>query len=78
MYHNYRQLGYAIAVQAMYDYFNPRFKDQQKQILNDLRGEWLNDITNDMSSKLATLLETNPKLVRSRIKKMKQEEEFKC
>ena len=68
-YQHYRQLGYAIAVQALYDFFNPRFADKKPRILRELRTAGLTEITEGMSAKLAYLLETNPKLVYERIKK---------
>ena len=66
---NYRQLIYAVAVQGMYDYFNPKFKKQRHRILRELRTAGLTEMTNGMSAKLVYLLETNPKLVYERIKK---------
>lgn len=70
---NYQQLGYAVAVQAIKDFFEGTDK-QKKAIIKQLRSPWMNFITNELAWRLAEELETNPKEVRRRFKKAWAEE----
>lgn len=71
---NYRQLGYAIAIQALRDYFNAPTKKRQI-ILRELKSTWMDFITNGLSVILAEKLEKNPKEVYRNFKKIEEEEE---
>ena len=70
---NYKQLGYAVAVQALKDFFNGT--DKQKQaIIKQLKSKWMNFITNNLAWRLAQELETHPKEVYRRFNKAWAEE----
>lgn len=52
---NYKQLGYAIALQAAKDYEKDNPKERQR-IIRELRGEYMDFITNGLSILLADAL----------------------
>jgi hypothetical protein len=69
MYQNYRQLGFAIANQAVRDYFSVGDVNKKKAILKDLRSEWMMLITDGTGEHIAEQLEHNPKEIKKRFKK---------
>ena len=74
---NYQQLGYAVAVQAIRDFFNGSKKNKDA-VIKDLKSPWMDLLTNGLSLHLAKELETNPKQVLRRFNKAlaKQREEI--
>jgi hypothetical protein len=62
---NYRQLGCAVAIQAMKDYFRV-CEANQKIILKELRSAWVDWLTDGLSLELANQLEANPEKVKKR------------
>ncbi len=73
---NYQQLGYAVAIQALKDFFNGTDK-QQKVIIKQLKSEWMNFITDNLAWRLAEELLKNPAEVKRRFKNAIKEES-KC
>ena len=65
----YKELGYAVAHQAVKDYFVVN-KDMKKKILKDLRSDWMYFITNGMSRTIAEKLEKNPREILRRLTKV--------
>lgn len=57
---NYRQLGFAVALQAAKDFFKTGSKKKRMGILEDLKSSWMDFITDGLSVKLAEKIETNP------------------
>lgn len=79
---NYKQLGYAVAIQALKDYFNAT-PVGKNVIIKQLKGKWMNLLTDNLAWRLAEELEKNPKEVKRRFRKawaeeIKKEEELKC
>jgi hypothetical protein len=77
----YRNLGYAVVLRAVMDFFSAREKDKAK-ILKDLNSPWCDWLSNGLSVIAATELQTNPgKIKRALIKACKnglvEEEELK-
>ena len=70
---NYKQLGYAVAVQAITDFFNET-PVGKSIILKQLKSKWMNYLTNDLAWRLAEELEKNPKEVKRRFRKAWAEE----
>ena len=64
----YQRLGYAIAFQALKDYFGGSTA-QKNVIMKDLRSPWMEWITNGLSVQLADRLKSDPKGVERRFKK---------
>jgi hypothetical protein len=70
-----RNLGAAICYQAVKDYCNPETTKAMKQkILKDLRGGYLNALTNGTATVVAEQLEINEYEIKQRIRKIKDEE----
>ena len=65
---NYRNLCFAIANQAVRDYFSTT-DAQKKAILKDLRGDWMQFLTDGTSEHMAEQIERNPKEIKKRMKK---------
>lgn len=57
-----RELGCATTLRAAKDFFD--MPDSQEAILRTLRSPWLNLLTEEMASRLAKTIETNPNQVR--------------
>jgi hypothetical protein len=78
---NYKELGYAIAIQAAKDCEKIDGKETSPQkrsaIIKSLRSEYMNFITGGMASMLADALRKDWKAVVRRIKNM-EEEELQC
>ena len=78
---NYQQLGYAVAVQALKDFFAGTeegveivIDKDRKKILKKLKSPWMNFISNNLAWRLAEELTKNPEEVRRRFKKACAEE----
>lgn len=81
-----KSLGAAILLRAVRDYCNPEatretkiMTDKQRgayreKILKDLRGGWLNALTNGISSIVAEQLEQHEEEIKERLKYTKEEE----
>jgi hypothetical protein len=65
---NYKQLGCAVVLQALKDFFDGTDK-QKKAIIKQLKSEWMNFISDNLAWRLAEELEKNPKEVKRRFKK---------
>jgi hypothetical protein len=72
---NYKQLGYAIALQAIRDFFKTNSERSKAKIIKDLKSPYMDLLTNGLSIILAEKLETNPAEIEARIKKQESEEE---
>jgi hypothetical protein len=70
MMHQIRSLAAATVMQAVQDYFQA--PNEQKQILRDLRSEWMQYLSNGISLTVAEQLERNPKQIRARLRKFKE------
>ena len=64
----YKRLGYAIAFQALKDYFDSSTA-QKRVIIKDLRSHWMDWITDGLSVQLADRLKSDPKGVERRFKR---------
>lgn len=75
----YKQLGYAVAIQALKDFFYTT-EENKKVIIKDLKSKWMDWLTGGLSVQLAEKLETEPKEVKKRFKKAlaKEEENESC
>ena len=71
---NYQQLGFAILKQAIKDYFTEPPKEKRK-ILKDLKGDWMDWLTNGLSVIAAKELKANPGSIRRKLRKCEEEEE---
>lgn len=72
---NYKNLVAAIMLQATRDYFHKKTTPEKRQrILKDLRSKWMRDLTDGTSVNIAEQLEKHPKEIRSRLRKMPEEE----
>lgn len=75
---NYKQLGYAIALQAAKDYQSIEDVEtspaQRREIIKDLRSPYMELVTNGLSIMLADALRRDYKVVVARIKNMEREE----
>lgn len=81
-----KSLGAAILLRAVRDYCNPEATRETKimtneqreayrnKILKDLRGGWLNALTNGISSIVAEQLEQNEQVIKERLNYTKEEE----
>ena len=65
---NYKQLGYAIVLQAAKDYLSTRDQSTKNKILRELRNNYMILISGGVSPILADKLQSEPKQVRSRIR----------
>ena len=70
---NYKELGYAVALQACKDYFRSA-EAKKKQIIKDLKSAWMDWWTGGLSVKLAEKLISEPETIRKRILKISEEE----
>lgn len=61
-----KNLGAAIIMQAVKDYFNAT-SYQKREIIKDLKSDWLDFITNGTSIIVAERLTTNPEEIKNRI-----------
>lgn len=73
MYENYRQLGFAVANQAVRDYFDCVDEGQQKTILKELRSDYMTLITDGMGEIIAEQLELYPEEIKKRFKRTEKE-----
>ena len=65
-----RNLGSAIILQAVKDYFGPKATPETREtILKDLRSSRLKFITNDMSEIVAEQLELHPEEIAERLRR---------
>jgi hypothetical protein len=62
-----KNLGAAIILQAVKDYFNATASYQKRVIINDLKSDWLDFITNGTSIVVADKLKSNPEEIRRRL-----------
>jgi hypothetical protein len=62
---NYKELGCAVAIQAMKDYFVSSAA-KQRAIIKDLKSPWMELITGGASVCLAEKLKSNPKEIEKR------------
>ena len=67
MYQNIRNLGSAVMLQAVKDYF--RDESYRPAIIKDLKGEWMNFLTGGTSSVVAEQLKKNPGKIKRAMKK---------
>lgn len=65
---NYRDFGCAVVLQAVKDFFDGSHQ-KKRAILKDLRGSWLNLITDGTAEIVAEQLELHPEEIKARIKK---------
>lgn len=70
---NYRQLAYAILLQAVRDYCKTTSEGTKFKILQDLRSDYMDYITDGMSIVVAEQLEQNPKEIAARLCKEVQQ-----
>jgi hypothetical protein len=70
---NYKNLLAAILLQATKDYVYGT-EDQQKQILRDLRSDYMTSLSDDQSAIIAEQLERNPQAIKERLRKLPKEE----
>lgn len=70
--YNVRQLGAAVMLQAVRDYFKSPTK--QKVILKDLRSKWMDFLTNGKAAIVAEQLELHPKEIAARLHQQETEE----
>ena len=70
---NYRQLGFAIGLQAAKDFFEETEKGQER-ILKDLRSPRMRLFTDDLSVILAEKLETRPEEVKKHLEETRKTE----
>lgn len=64
----YKQLGFAIVLQAVKDYF--AFPEASKRvIIKDLKSDYLNFITNGTAKVVAEKLLKEPKAIKERLRK---------
>ena len=69
----YRNLAAAVLLQAAKDYCDRgTTKEQQKVIIKDLKGQWMDFFTNGTSKSVANELLTNEKIIRIRLKKCEE------
>ena len=71
---NYKQLGYAIALQAIKDYFDTVSDASKAKIIKDLRSPYMQSINDCLSVIAAEKLETNPEEVRKNMEETRQAE----
>lgn len=65
-----RNLACAITMQAVRDYFAPNATDKKRrEILKDLRSQWMDFITDGLSITIANQLEKNPDEIRERVRR---------
>ena len=69
---NYKELGYAIALQAIKDFFHTSLERGRAEIIKDLRAPHMRLFTNELSAMLADKLETDPESVKEAIKRMEE------
>lgn len=79
----YRQLGYAIVMQAVKDYLKASDDENKNAVLKDLQGEWLNSLTDGTARIVAERLLVDAEGIKERIFKAeseetKESEEFVC
>ena len=65
---NYRQLAFAILLQAVTDYCKTTSESTKFKILQDLRTEYMDSLTDGMSIVVADQLEQNPKEIAARLR----------
>ncbi|MEE1084944.1 MAG: hypothetical protein UH850_14555 [Paludibacteraceae bacterium] len=70
---NYENLLAAIMLQATKDYVYGT-EDQQKQVLRDLRSDYMTALSDDQSAIIAEQLERNPQAIKERLRKLPKEE----
>ncbi len=70
---NYKNLLAAIMLQAAKDYVNGT-EDQQKQIIRDLCSDYMTALSDNQSAVIAEHLERNPQEIKTRLRKMPEEE----
>ena len=74
---NYKQLGYAVVIQAIKDYIEAEHSPKkQRAIIKQLRSPWLDWLSNGLSVQLADRLKTNARETYDRLKKSYNEEEL--
>lgn len=64
---NIRDLGSAVMLRAVKDYL--RNESYRPAIIKDLKGEWMNFLTNGTSSVVAEQLKKNPGQIKRALKK---------
>lgn len=79
----YRQLGFAITHQATKDYIVASTDEAKNAILKDLKGEWMNALTDGTARIVAERLLVDAEGIKERIFKAeseetKESEEFVC
>lgn len=70
----YRQLAYAIVLQAVKDFFNTSTAGK-RAILKDLRSSYMNSITSGTSRNIAEQLEKHPEEIRKRLHRHSRKEQ---
>jgi hypothetical protein len=71
----YHQLGYAIVMQAVKDYLKASDDENKNAVLKDLRGEWLNSLTDGTARIVAERLLIDAEGIKERIRKSAEDEE---
>ena len=71
----YNQLGYAILMQAVKDFLNASSDENKNAVLKDLRGEWLNALTDGTAKIVAERLLVDAEGIKERIRKTAEDEE---
>ena len=69
----YKNLLAAIMLQATKDYVYGT-EDQQKQVLRDLRSDYMTALSDGQSAIIAEQLEKHPEDIKTRLRKMPEEE----
>lgn len=72
--YNYRNLGAAIVLQAVKDMVNPLISwKRKKEILKDLRSEYLIQLSDGLSLVAAEQIETHPIEIAERLGRLKED-----
>lgn len=70
-----KQLGAAVTLQAVKDYFSCKKPEKKQEILADLRSKWVCALTGGTSANVAEQLELHPEEIKARLFKHIKEEE---
>lgn len=72
--YNYKNLGAAIVLEAVKEYFEPKTDDTKKKvILKELRSDYVYQFSGGMSLVVAEQLEKHPKEIAERLGKCQEE-----
>lgn len=68
----HKQLGYAVVLQAIKDYFDPKFKKKKIKIIQELCSDWMIFISDGLSEIAAQKLLSDPKAIENRINNLSE------